>query len=160
MFADTAMTKKQKAVEMQKDHSGGSGAQTSEAEVVPKPKRKKPSSRRSTLNQNLETDDSSYRDEPTTSSRGQTQSSMLETPVKPKRPRIQKLAFTKTMSEDGEAKTIIPITEITPDGLYEAFAIRMEANETEADKLWEKRERLLLATVYGCRHLGAFKRRK
>ena len=51
-------------------------------------------------------------------------------------------------------------TEITPDGLYEAFAICMEANETEADELWEKRERLLLATVYGCRHLGAFKRRK
>ena len=65
------------------------------------------------------------------------------------------------MSEDAEAKTIIPITEeITPDGLYEAFAIRMEANEKEADELWEKRERLLLATVYGCRHLGAFKRRK
>ena len=142
---------------MQKDHSGESGAQTSEAEVVPKPKRKKPSSRRSTL----ETDDSSYRDEPTTSLRGQTQSSMPETPVKPKRPQIQKLAFTKTMSEDAEAKTIIPIMEeITPDGLYKAFAIRMEANETEADELWEKRERLLLATVYGCRHLGAFKRRK
>ena len=77
MFADTPVTKKRKAVEMQKDHSGGSGAQTSEAKVVPKPKRKKPSSRRSTLNRNLETDDSSYRDEPTTSSRGQTQSSML-----------------------------------------------------------------------------------
>ena len=65
------------------------------------------------------------------------------------------------MLEDAEAKTIIPITEeITPDGLYEAFAIRMEANKTEADELWEKRERLLLATVYGCRHLGAFKRKK
>ena len=102
---------------------GGLGAQTSEAEVVPKPKRKKPSSRRSTLNRNLETDDSSYRDEPTTSSRGQTQLSMPETLVKPKRPRIQKLAFTKTMSEDAETKTIIPIMEeITPDGLYEAFA--------------------------------------
>ena len=86
MFTDTPMTKKQKAVEMQKDHSGGSGALTSEAEVAPKQKRKKPSSRRSTLNRNLETDDSSYRDEQTTSSRGQTQSSMLETLVKPKRP--------------------------------------------------------------------------
>ena len=65
------------------------------------------------------------------------------------------------MLEDAEAKTIIPITEeITPDGLYEAFAICMEANKTEADELWEKRERLLLATVYGCRHLGPFKRRK
>ena len=95
MSADTPVSKKRKIVEMQKDHSGGSGAQTSEAEVVPKPRRKKPSSRRSTLNRNLETDDSSYRDEPTTSSRGQTQSSMPETPVKPKRPRIQKLAYTK-----------------------------------------------------------------
>ena len=65
------------------------------------------------------------------------------------------------MSEDAEAKTIIPITEeITPDGLYEAFAICMAANKTEADELWEKRERLLLTTVYGCRHLSAFKRRK
>ena len=91
---------------MQKDHLGGSGALTSEAEVAPKQKRKKPSSRRSTLNRNLETDDSSYRDEPITSSRGQTQSSMPETLVKPKRPQIQKLAFTKTMSEDAEAKTL------------------------------------------------------
>ena len=65
------------------------------------------------------------------------------------------------MSEDAEAKTIIPITEeITPDGLYEAFAIKMEANETEADELWEKRERLLLATIYRCRDLGVFKRSK
>ena len=65
------------------------------------------------------------------------------------------------MSEDAKAKTIIPIMEeITPDGLYEAFAIRMEANEKEADELWEKRENLLLVTVYGCRHLVAFKRRK
>ena len=65
------------------------------------------------------------------------------------------------MSEDAEVKTIIPIMEeITPDDLYEAFSICMEANETEANELWEKRERFLLATVYGCRHLSAFKRRK
>ena len=86
MFADTPTTKKQKAVEMQKDHLRGSGALTSEAEVAPKQKTKKPSLRRSTLNRNLETEDSSYRDEPTMSSRGQTQLSMPETPVKPKRP--------------------------------------------------------------------------
>ena len=86
MFADTPVSKKQKALEMQKDNLGGLGAQTSEAEVIPKQKRKRPSSRRSTLNRNLETDDSSYRDEPTMSSRGQTQSSLPETPVNPKRP--------------------------------------------------------------------------
>ena len=161
MFADTPVIKKRKTTEMLKDHPGGMRALTSEAAVAPKQKRKKPSSRRSTLNRNLETDDLSYRDEPTMSSSGQMQLSMLETPVKPKRPQIQKLAFTKTMSEDAEARTIIPVTEeITPDGLYEAFVIQMEVNEKDADELWEKRERPLLVTVYGCRHLCAFKQRK
>ena len=73
MFIDTPVIKKQKATEMLKDHPGGMGASTSEAEVALRQKRKKPSSRRSTLNRNLETDDSSYRDKSTMSSRGQMQ---------------------------------------------------------------------------------------
>ena len=79
-------------------------------------------------------------------------------PTKPKRPRIQKFAFTK---KPIPARPIIPIEEeITPDGLYEGFAQKMLENQKLADDLWEKRDRLLLATIYGCKYLGAFKRGK
>ena len=57
-------------------------------------------------------------------------------------------------------RPMIPIEEITPNGLYEVFVQKVLANGKLADALWEKRDRLLLATIYGCKHLSAFKRRK
>ena len=53
-------------------------------------------------------------------------------------------------------KSVRETLQVCPDGIYEALANRMETIDGEGDRLWEMRERLLLATVYGARRLGKY----
>ena len=53
-------------------------------------------------------------------------------------------------------KNVRETLQVCPDSIYEALANRIETIDGEGDRLWEMRERLFLATVYGARRLGKY----
>ena len=53
-------------------------------------------------------------------------------------------------------KSVRETLQVCLDSIYEALANRMVTIDREGDRLWEMRERLLLATVYGARQLGKY----
>jgi len=79
--------------------------------------------------------------------------SRLARPKLKRLPLIQKgVIYHKDKSEEVKIpQVILDDLEVTPDGIYEALIERWQKDEKLQMEMWLKEDRLLLATVYGCR---------
>ena len=88
--------------------------------------------------------------------------SWLAQPKLKRPPLIQKgIIYHKDKSEEVKIpQAILDDLEVTPDRIYEVLIERWQKDKKLQMETWLKEDRLLLATVYGCRMVQNYKKRK